>query len=132
MAFKIGVVGYSDQKFDLEKATELLRDGIDKLSDGKDDVVIVSGLTDIGIPALAYRIAVQNGFKTEGSQADDYDHFPVDAKIIVGDEWGDESETFLSRIDAILRVGGGDQSHAEVKTFKETSDNVVEYELDAL
>ena len=131
--FRIGVVGYSDQKFDKSEATELLEKGIDELAQDKKNVIIVSGLTDIGIPALAYKIAVEKGFGTEGvacSKADDYDCFSVDKKIIVGDDWGDESDTFLSVIDALLRVGGGSQSLKEVKTFKDTGSKVVEYELD--
>lgn len=40
-------------------------------------------------------------------KAKDYECFPVDEEIIVGKEWGDESETFLDRVDILVKIGGG-------------------------
>lgn len=43
--------------------------------------------------------------------------FPCNRQTIVGERWGDESETFLSSIDVLLRFGGGPQSQAEFGKF---------------
>ena len=119
----IGVVGYSDKKFDEDSAKALLATALNRIEKNhkSKEYALVSGLTDIGIPALAYRMAVENGWKTIGiacSKAKDMKCFNVDETIIVGDEWGDESETFLKKIDCLIRVGGGKQSKAETKQSK--------------
>lgn len=132
---KIGVVGYSAQRFDETEACQALDRLFDQASDGRRDVTVVSGLTDLGIPALAYRIAAQRGWRTSGiacSKATDYDCFPVNEKKIVGTNWGDESETFLRECDVIVRVGGGEQSFAEAAQFKARGGVVYEFDLAAL
>jgi hypothetical protein len=136
---KIGIVGYSAQEFNRKKAEQLIRDGIEEIlkSNKSTYIDIVSGLTNIGIPALAYNYAVKKRYMTTGiacTKAEEYECFPVDTKIIVGEEWGDESETFLRHIDCLLRIGGGKQSIEETETFKKLKpDNtVVEYELEAM
>jgi len=135
---KIGVVGYSGQKFSKFDANRLLAEAFDAvLADHPDatDVWIVSGLTDLGIPALAYRAASVRGWKTSGiacSKAEKYDCFDVDERKIIGDNWGDESETFLKEVNVIVRIGGGKQSLAEVKTFSENGGHTYEYDLVAI
>lgn len=134
---KIGVVGYSAQKFDESEAVRMLREAydlIDRQYSGKSKAV-VSGLTDLGIPALAYREAVSRGWRTVGiacSKAKDYTCFPVDEEIIVGSEWGEESQTFLKSLDVLVRVGGGKQSIRETAEFRESGRPVFEYYLQAL
>jgi hypothetical protein len=135
--FSIGVVGYSAMKFDEELAILLLARGLDVLTEGQTDVEIVSGLTNIGIPAIVYQIATHRGYKTVGiacEKAFECELFPVDEQIITGDDWGDESEVFIERIDALLRVGGGKQSLKEVEMFKEKNgfkpEFLVEFELE--
>lgn len=127
MTYRIGVVGYSGQKFDTDKARQLIATGIDALLSMQYDlpvtVEIVSGLTDLGVPAIAYRYAVEQGYRTVGvaaKKAANYDLFPVDEKILVGENWGDESPTFLAKIDAMLKVGGGKQSEREFAEFAGT------------
>jgi hypothetical protein len=116
---KVGVIGYSAQKFDEELADKLILSGLEKL--GIDKIgYIVSGLTNLGVPKIAYEIAVSLGLKTVGiacELAKDYELFPVDIKIIKGDNWGDESETFLNYIDTLIKVGGGKQSEKEYEHF---------------
>ena len=133
---KIGVVGYCPPtQFDEHKANELLLDALQAVqADHPDarDFWIVSGLCDVGVPALAYRAASVRGWKTSGiacAKAVEYECFDVDDRKIVGENWGDESETFLEEIDVIVRIGGGQQSHAEVKAFVETGGRAYEYEL---
>lgn len=132
---RVGVVGYSTKTFDIQIAKNLLREVFDKLHKEYDnyDKIIVSGLTDLGIPSLAYQEAYKRGWKTVGiacSRAIEYKCFPVDEKIIVGEEWGEESLTFLASIDVIVRIGGGEQSQKEVALAKEKGKQIIEYELD--
>ncbi len=130
----IGVVGYSGGKFDKDIANALLAiafDIVEKTLKEK-DYAIVSGLSDIGIPALAYRMAKKNGWKTVGLSAEEvkqYECFPVDEEIIVGKKFGDESEKFIDYIDVLVRVGGGKQSLKEVEMAKKKNIPVYEYDL---
>lgn len=135
---KIGVVGYSAQKFDEAEARGLLAEGVQRaLRDAGEDVSevdIVSGLTDLGIPALAYRLAVAHGWMTTGiacSKAEDYECFPVERRLIVGDNWGDESPTFLADVDVLVRVGGGKQSLVEAEMIKQLGKLTYEFDLPA-
>jgi len=60
---KVGVVGFSAQKFDISKAKAHIVEAFDKIE--KDfspkNIHCISGLTDLGIPALAYREAKKRG-----------------------------------------------------------------------
>ena len=130
---KVGVVGYSANKFDIEKAKNIIKEVFDSFEKkyGK-EVVIVSGLTALGIPLLAYKEAKKRNWKTIGiacKKANEFEQFPVDKKIIIGEEWGDESETFISMIDILIRIGGGKQSHNEVRMAKSKGIPVIEYDL---
>jgi hypothetical protein len=137
---KLGFVGYSEGEFDQEEARRLIILGLfhAEIKSGKMVTHVVSGLTDQGIPGLAYQMATSNVYSepmtTVGiacSKAKNFSCFPVDDKIIVGKQWGDESDTFLQYIDALVRIGGGKQSHAETKKFRELKPNapIVEFEL---
>jgi len=117
---KIGIIGYSAQKFDIDKAKQKIKEGLEYFDANINDE-LVSGYTDIGIPSISYRIAKKMKMKTIGiacSKAKEYKLFPVDKEIIVGDEWGDESDKFLSYITHLIKVGGGEQSKKEYKLFK--------------
>lgn len=134
---RIGVTGYSAQKFDVDEANRMLRESYDILNGEFSDKekVIVSGLTDLGIPALAYREAVRRNWKTVGIacfKARDYDCFPVDERTLTGLDWGEESETFLESIDVLVRIGGGNQAKRETAEFKGLKKKVMEYDLPAL
>jgi hypothetical protein len=135
---KIGVVGYSSAKFNEDIAKALIAISFDTIELVEDfhkyneDNVVVSGLTDLGIPALAYREAKKRGWKTKGiacKKAEEYDLYPVDETEIVGDDWGDESETFLNAIDVLIRIGGGDQSIDETQKAKDKKLPVYEFDL---
>ena len=129
---RIGVVGYSGQKFDESKARAILREALFKRYLEHLECAVVTGLTDLGIPALAYREADKLGMILVGiacKKAMDYKCYDVHKKIIVGDDWGDESETFLANIDELLKVGGGKQSIAEFAKFTGPKE---EFELETL
>lgn len=150
---RIGVTGYSAQKFDQEEAELLLNSAFDAINMKYPDrqsltrnekpiravrtneKIVVSGLTNLGIPGLAYRLAEKRGWKTIGiacSKAEEYECWPVNKKIIVGKEWGDESQTFLDSIDILIRIGGGQQAKRETETFKKTNKPVIEFELETI
>lgn len=131
--FRVGVVGYSDKKFDKKKALELIQEGFDDVIGSKKDVEIVSGLTDLGIPAIAYKEAVKRGYRTTGiacCKAEEFKCFPCDKIVTIGEDWGDESKTFLDNIDVLIRVGGGKQTKKEVSMAKERGLKVVEFDLE--
>ena len=116
---RIGVVGYSGQKFDEEEAKKLIEQGLDLFEADMNDE-LVSGLTDLGIPALAYRAAEDRKMRTVGiacDKAGDYDVYPCDRVMIEGKDWGDESPHFLGYITHMIKIGGGKQSEAEYNKF---------------
>jgi hypothetical protein len=130
---KIGIIGYSAQKFDEDKAREIINMLYDS-NKNIPNITIVSGLTNIGIPKIAYEEAVKRDWKTVGiacEKANDYEIFPVDKKIIVGDDWGDESNTFLNSIDVLVKIGGGEQSKKEFEHAKEMGLKVFEFSLES-
>jgi len=133
--FRVGVVGYCPPtKFDRQKAVDMIEeafDQIEKNNPGK-EIVIVSGLTDVGVLGIAYTSAILRGWKTVGiacKRAEEHPLFPVAEKIIVGDNWGEESPTFLDSIDMIVRVGVGQQSIAEAEETKRRGKPAIEFDL---
>lgn len=135
MIFRVGVVGSCPPtKFDIPAAERAIKLAYDTIAReyGGHRIVIVSGLTNVGVPALAYAEAVKRGWRTVGVAcrlACQHPLFDVDQTIIVGDNWGDESKTFVSSIDAIIRVGGGAQSRAKVAEIRRIGKPVYEYDI---
>lgn len=133
---RIGIVGYSAQLFDRDDAERLLRETINEVChSNQNEITIVSGLTNLGIPAVAYKIAFEEEWKTIGiacDRANDFPCFPCDRVHIIGSNWGDESETFLAAIDVLIRIGGGKQSLAESNRAKAIGIPVFERELEVL
>lgn len=140
MIYFIGVIGYSAKKFDIDLATRYLISAFDSVCakiDQSDEVYIISGYTDMGIPGIAYRLAETYGWKTVGlscKKAFENPLYPVDKEIIVGENWGDESETLINISDIMIRIGGGPQAMNEAKLFKEkySYKPIYEYDLEAL
>ena len=127
-------MGYSKQTFDHQEARTLIQQSFDALGSVA-NVEVVSGLTDLGIPALAYEEAVRRGWRTMGiacAKAFDYSCFPVDEVIIYGDTWGDESPVLLDAVDILIRIGGGLQSHFEICAAKVKGKQVMEFDLPTL
>lgn len=139
---RVGVVGFSAQKFDKGIASKLISvmfDSIEKQYPDEKEFVCVSGLTDLGIPALAYREADKRNtpfhtqkWKTVGiacNKAQEYDCYKVHEAIIVGQEWGDESKDFIDYIDILLRIGGGNQSKKEEQMARDKKIPVLVFDL---
>ena len=134
---KIGVVGFSEPKFNEITATVHLKSAFNAIQKAHGDqhyFIVVSGLTALGIPLLAYQEAVNRNWETKGiacELAKDYECFPVDEEIIFGADWGDESSIFLNDIDILVRVGGGNQSMEETAAAHEKGIPVFEFDLEA-
>ncbi len=134
---RLGVVGYCPPtKFDEKKALSLLQQAYDLVKENFSNyqITVVSGLTNLGTIKLAYEEAKRRGWKTAGvacKKAFNYKNlFPVDEKtVIVGENWGDESETFINSIDALIRIGGGPQSLKETELARKKGKKVYEYDL---
>jgi hypothetical protein len=135
---RIGVVGYCPPtKFDEKKALDLIRTAYDVISEDFPSYkkTIVSGVTNLGVLKIAYEEGRRRGWKTAGvacRKAFDFrdNWFPLDEEpIIIGNNWGDESETFLKSIDILVRVGGGNQSLDETKRTKILGKRTYEFEL---
>lgn len=121
----IGFIGFSQQDFNKEHAQRLIAFALSTYTAlyGRKAFEVVSGLTNLGIPAIVYEEAKKRGIYTVGiacEKANDFELFPVDETIIVGKEWGDESSAFLDRIDKLVKCGGGEQSEAEKQKFIDT------------
>src|SRR3989338_3040686 len=123
---RLGVAGYCSKNFDECEALSLVRQAYNEVV--RDfparEIIVVSGLTNVGVLALAYTKAKTRAWKTRGivcKKAYDFksNWFPVDEEpIVVGENWGDESETFVNSIDALIRIGGGPQSRREAEQAK--------------
>ena len=133
---RIGVIGYSAQKFDKAKASEFINEAFDEIENENTNAEfsVVSGLSDMGIPAIAYKEANKRKWETVGiapKVVEDYDLYPCDKKHIIGKDWGEESNFFLDYIDVLVKIGGGKQSNQESKKAKEKGIVVKNYELES-
>ena len=134
---RIGVVGYCPPtNFDSVEARRMIKDAYDQIAEqfaGK-TIIIVAGLTDVGVLAIAYEEAVRRHWMTAGiacKRAVEHPLFPVDMKQIVGENWGDESPAFVALLDAIIRIGNGKQSIRETEAVKAKGLPTFEYDLPA-
>lgn len=132
---RIGVVGYCPPtKFDEQEARRMIIEAYDiifKRYVGH-AIAIVSGLTNVGILAIAYDEAAKRGWRTVGvacSLASNHPLFPVNEQLIVGDSWGDESDIFVGSLHGLIRIGGGKHSLEETEAAKVLGLPTWEYEL---
>ncbi|HAS43064.1 MAG TPA: hypothetical protein DCS93_21470 [Microscillaceae bacterium] len=123
---KIGVVGFSRNQFDQQDAAQKLKQLITQIIENQEasNIELVSGLTNMGVPRLAYLLADELGLITVGFSAKQALRvrsgvYPVQKQIIVGQKFGDESDEFIQYIDVLVRVGGGRQSRHETELFKQ-------------
>lgn len=110
---KIGIIGFSDEsKYKKLDGVKSIKDAFDNIEQlfPKQEIYIVSGLTNMGIPRLAYEEAVKRKWKTVGiapKESEKYELFLVDEKILVGEKFGDESKVFINYINILIKVGRG-------------------------
>lgn len=135
-AYTLGVVGYCPpSEFDEDEARRMINEGYDQVEREHSDqeIQVAAGLSYCGVLGIAYEEAVKRDWKTIGiapqQAVDNYELFPVDETQVVGEKFGDESATFVSAIDGLLRVGGGPQSKREAAVVRESGRDVIEFEL---
>lgn len=135
---RVGLVGYCPpSKFDEEAALEMIQEAFDHIEAKFPDhhVSLVSGWTNVGVLALGYAEAHKRGWSTVGvacNKAFDFELFDVNHGYAVGKEWGDETEKFLSEIECMVRIGGGEQSLRETAIVRERGQLTLEYNLPLL
>jgi len=122
---RVGIIGFSNQTFNIEKAKIIISGCFDELATKfppeEYTLEIVSGLTLYGIPKLAYEEASRRNCITTGfacEKAKELECFNCDNVHIYGDDWGQESEHFLKYIHSLVKIGGGEQCIREYKAFK--------------
>jgi len=137
VAINIGFIGYSAGKFDKQIAQRIINEIFQEISDKykNEEIVVVSGATYVGIPALVYDTASDYKYKTVGvmcKEGYECDLYFCDEIYAVGENWGDESETFIDMIDVLYRIGGGKQSFHEVIMARNNHIPVHEYDLEEI
>ena len=102
------------------------------------EINIITGATNLGIPAIVYEIANNENIKygkwftlvgvmaKEGYQ---YELYPCDEIYSYGENFGDESEEFINRLDILYKIGGGKQSIKEFQMANDKGIEVYEYSL---
>ena len=132
---KVGVVGYCPPtKFDETQARRLIIEAYSDIMRRYPNrvITVVSHLTNVGVLKIAYEEATKRGWRTVGiacERAADHPLYPVDERFIVGNNWGNESASFIDAIDAIIRVGGGQQPIRETEDSKKLGKATMEYDL---
>lgn len=135
---RVGLVGYCPpSKFDEDEAANMIRFAFDYLESANPTTSfeLVSGWTNVGVLALGYAEAAKRGWSTYGvacKRAQEHPLFPVDHGMEVGDNWGDESDFFVSFVNCLVRVGGGEQSLAEADAVRRRGDLTIEFSLPLL
>lgn len=138
--FVIGVTGYCHPtKFNREEAWHLLEKAFNEIANKNknEDILVLGGLTDIpSVHQAAYYMARQREWNVGGiacEKAKAFKWFPMstdgDTLAIVGETWGDESKEFVSRCDALIRIGGGKHAHNESEMAKAKGILVIEKEI---
>lgn len=124
---KVGVTGFVHGYADKVQIWNAVSRGLQQIKKdtNADELLVISGLTDQGVPQAAYYIARQNGWNIGGiapACALNQKIFPLnedgDIGRIVGRRWGDECEAFVDECDHLLLVGGGKQALDMVEIAK--------------
>lgn len=136
----IGFVGYCPPtEYDEKEAEKLIKVAFDNIEidfTNCNKYKFISGVTNVGTLKQAYQEAARRGWELYGvacKKAKDFEWFPdLDEENVelVGENWGDESDKFVSKLDIIVRVGGGEQSINECTRMIEQGKVTYEYELD--
>ncbi len=125
----IGVVGFSgqwsDQKIeadpslrsDAEAGAAVLREFLTQAKQRHGSrLVVSSGATMEGVPKIIYSLCEELGIEAMGvtsAKAYDYALGKMRYLIVEGEDWGQESATFLRTSDEIIMMGGGGQAKRE-------------------
>ena len=125
----VGVTGFSGQwdaskvaadpalQEDVARATVMIHELLLQLKQQFGDRLVIStGATMPGVPGLFYDACEHLGITAMGvacEKAADYQLGKMRYLIIEGNDWGQESPTFLETSDEIVMIGGGGQAKRE-------------------
>lgn len=125
----VGVTGFSGQwseekiaasaelAGDVKAAYGALGEKLDALKvQYGDKLVVSSGATNEGVPKIIYDLCSSKGIAAMGvtsAKAAEYQLGEMKYLIVMGNDWGEESPTFLNTSDEFLMLGGGGQAKRE-------------------
>lgn len=135
----LGLVGFSgnfkkNPRDDAESVTRRMLELMlsDLMKDrSPDSVFFISGATNLGVPRVGYAVARKLGCTTVGVTAGAavrYSIADLDYLTVVGKKFGDESEAFVSVLDELWVVGGGQQSLNECKLAQESGISITVFQ----
>jgi len=81
-------------------------------------ILLISGATNVGVPHIGYSVAKSLGCKSVGITSEEAKKYPIallDYLTVIGENFGDESNDFISTLDELWVIGGGAQSLHECK-----------------
>lgn len=116
----VGITGFSASappEFSPEDARAELKNIFTQLKEKYGDkLVISSGATMLGVPKIAYELCDELKIKCMGVACEKAREYPLANMhyfVPVGQNWGDESATFLQTADELIALGGGEQARRE-------------------
>jgi hypothetical protein len=115
--FVVGIVGSIATKY-TQEAYETIFALLDQILPPNVKLALATGFTDIGINRIAHRWAWERGIPVIGVACDKCWEHPVwivHHKIIVGKEWGEESERFVSILNALVQFSETPQANKEAE-----------------
>lgn len=130
----VGITGYSSkQPIDWNAAKEVMKEQLIHLvQKSSRKVIISSGATNTGVPAMAYDVAHELGIRTIGiackkplNQSDLKLTSSLSTVFFFGDNWGSESKIFLETSEYMIGLGGGKQARVEIEKAIEMGSKVI-------
>ncbi|HCT84244.1 MAG: hypothetical protein DKM50_05480 [Candidatus Margulisiibacteriota bacterium] len=116
---RVGFAGNTGRKTDLGLHNQILSGLIDNIRPSFfTQMEAVSGMTNVGGVRAYYEMAKENNISRSGimsSKGIGYKLADCDNMVVWGNEWGSESNIFLSSSDVLLVLGGGDQTAKEAE-----------------
>ena len=134
----VGVIGCDHDNYSIDDAKIILEDSLDEIekeyieTDEYDKICVVIKPNKIGIPLLAYDIAIDRQYDIIGisSESKDTDLLDLEDIIFIGSKQGQESQYFISYIDVLVKIGGGEFEEKEMELAVEEDISILEYEVD--
>lgn len=134
---RIGVIGYGSRIFNVKHARRLLEFAIDTALAQAENVTSVEIVTDLifdGVPAIAYTLAEERGYRCAGYSCElsrYYGLYPADRCVVVGVSWADARAAMLDNIDVLIRIGGDNEALRMAILFERRGGTTIELELEA-
>lgn len=136
---KVGFCGYSNEAMIHPQQEFFVKTLLARIkATHGDNVIIIGGYTNEGINRILYDLCknpkYQLNMKIGGVTCSLSKNYPCwespdYLKVVDGNTWGIESQTFIDTIDYLIRVDGGIQSHKEIEMAKLAGVKLIEYQL---